>query len=244
MELPLVSVILPTYNRAEYLPDAIESIVNQNYKPIELIIIDDCSTDETQRIIRGYVESFEHITFSRNKTNKERAFSRNAAIALSRGRYIALQESDDISIVNRIQRQVAYMEGHPECGVVGGFIEHMDEQGNSLPYGWHPPHGYLSGPVNRQLMLRCLTCVATPTLFFRRECFNVAGFNTSYIPAEDYQLLCMLSRTFEIHNLPNPPVVRYRNHDAQSDQYVQQFNKKRAYQEELEYERQQCTSLL
>jgi glycosyltransferase involved in cell wall biosynthesis len=230
--IPGVSIILPTYNRASFLSESIYSVLNQNYPKKELIIINDGSTDNTSKILESFKVYF-NVKILKNEINCERAFSRNRAIDICKYDYIALQESDDISIPDRFLRQVAFMEGNNSCGVVGGRIEHIDALGHPID-GWHPPAGYHSGSICRQLMLQGITVVATPTLMFRREVFENYRFEHDYIPAEDWQLLLRISRKWAICNILGKPIVKYRNHSSNSSPKIQQINKHRALLEEIE----------
>lgn len=118
-ERPLISVIMPVYNTKEsFLRESIESILNQTYKKFELIIVDDCSTKPIRDIVSSYHDS--RIQFYQLLENQGASQARNTGINRASGKYIAVQDSDDISRPNRLQAQVLYMESHPDVGVLGG----------------------------------------------------------------------------------------------------------------------------
>jgi len=115
-QTPLVSVVLPVYNGGAYLAESIQSILTQTYTNIELIIIDDGSTDNSSEIVRTFLDP--RIRFT-SQSNQGLPATLNRAIRLSKGKYIARQDADDVSFPMRIQRQVDFFEQNPEYGVVG-----------------------------------------------------------------------------------------------------------------------------
>lgn len=107
-------MVMPTYNRADFLPRSIESILNQTYKNLEFIIVDDGSVDSSLDLIQKYIERDSRIKVLNNGHNRGISFSRNAGLAAARGKYIAVMDSDDYSMPHRLEKQVAFMEEHPE----------------------------------------------------------------------------------------------------------------------------------
>lgn len=134
MNKPLVSVIMPAYNAEKYIDEAILSIINQTYLNWELIIFDDFSTDETRKIIGKYKDA--RIKVFYNEKNRGISVTTNMAISKSQGKYFALLDDDDISIVNRLEVQVEYLENHSEIDVLGGRTIYIDSDGNET--GWSP----------------------------------------------------------------------------------------------------------
>lgn len=114
---PLVSVIMPVYNVEKYIGEAIESVLNQTYQNFELIIIDDCTPDSSMEIARSYADP--RIVLCKNPVNLGLAQARNTGIRASKGDYIAMLDSDDISTPDRLAKQVAYLESHPAIGICG-----------------------------------------------------------------------------------------------------------------------------
>ena len=119
---PLVSVVLLTHNRQEMLPRAIDSILNQTYTNFELIIIDDASTDKTTEILKEYVKRDKRIKVIKNRINSGIAESRNRGLELAKGEYIAWQDGDDVSELNRLSEQVKFMEKHKDIIILGTQI--------------------------------------------------------------------------------------------------------------------------
>ncbi len=116
----MVSVVMLTYKRADMLPQAIESILAQTYKDFEFIILNDGSPDNTDEVIAKYKDP--RIRYYKNAENKGIAFSRNRAASLARGKYIMIMDDDDTSLPERMQKQVEYLETHPETTAVAGQI--------------------------------------------------------------------------------------------------------------------------
>ena len=119
---PKISVVMSCYNRAEYSKLAIESILNQTYKDFEFIIIDDCSTDNTADVIQEYADKDERIVFIKNKQNMDYNYNLRKGFEIAKGEYIARMDDDDISMPERFEKQVEYLDKHPEITVLGTFI--------------------------------------------------------------------------------------------------------------------------
>lgn len=130
MSKPTVSVILPTYNTDFFLHDAIDSILAQTYKDFELIIINDGSTDKTEEIILSYNDP--RIRYIKNETNLKLINTLNKGIDLSRGKYIARMDADDISLPNRLEKEVNFLENHPDLSVVSCFPYNINMEGKVL----------------------------------------------------------------------------------------------------------------
>lgn len=127
-EKPKISVLMPAYNTEKYIVEAIESILNQTFTDFEFIIVDDGSTDKTWEIIQNYAKKDSRIIALRNKENLRISMNRNKLVSLSRGKYIVWQDSDDISIVTRIEKQYKFMEENMEVGICGGWLQFFDKK--------------------------------------------------------------------------------------------------------------------
>ncbi|MCI8465867.1 MAG: glycosyltransferase family 2 protein [Lachnospiraceae bacterium] len=133
---PLVSVIMPAYNGEKYIGEAIESVLNQTYGNLELIVVEDKSTDATPDLIRRYQDSRIRLYF--NDRNQGIAYSTNLGIEKSRGKYIALLDDDDIALERRLEWQVDFLEKHEEIDVLGGRSALIDKDGNFIGYDKEP----------------------------------------------------------------------------------------------------------
>lgn len=114
------------YNAAETLSAAIESVLAQTFEDWEMIICDDCSTDNTQEVLSRYTNKFPQIKLIRNETNKRLAYSLNHCLEYAQGEYIARMDADDMCLPNRLKKQVEFLDSHPEYQVVGGGVQLFD----------------------------------------------------------------------------------------------------------------------
>lgn len=162
MEEKLISVVMPAYNTGKYIKYAIESILNQTYKNFEFIIINDCSTDNTEEVILSYNDH--RIRYFKNEKNLGNNASRNKGNELAKGEYIAIMDSDDVAVPHRFELQFNYLEKHKYIDVVGGFIKFFDKQGAFL---W----SYPGNPDYHQSYLFFKNAVGQPSLMYRRDVF-------------------------------------------------------------------------
>lgn len=122
-----ISVIMGIYNCADTLPAAIDSILAQTYTDWELIMCDDCSTDDTYKVAEEYKNKYpDKIILVRNEVNSRLAFSLNHCLKYARGKYVARMDGDDLSAPNRFEKQIAYLQQHPNIDVVGTFMQRFD----------------------------------------------------------------------------------------------------------------------
>ena len=126
--MPTVSVVIPTYNRALMVKEAIQSVLDQTYSDFEIIVVDDGSTDDTREVVTAFADKVRYVF----QENSGRSNARNRAIHMARGRYIAFLDSDDLYMPHKLDMQVACMEKVPEFGMVYSTAVCIDEQGNDL----------------------------------------------------------------------------------------------------------------
>ncbi|MEW5961324.1 MAG: glycosyltransferase family A protein [Chloroflexota bacterium] len=202
---PLVSVLMPVYNGEPYLQEALESILAQTFTDFEFIVIDDGSTDHTGAILAGYEQRDKRLRVYR-QDNQGLTAVLNWGIDLSLGRYIARMDADDISRPERLARQVAFMEVHPEVGVCGTWVETIGELGGQV---WQYP--VESCTIRCQLLFE--SALAHPSVMLNRELFIGAGlyYNPVYKQAQDYELWVRASQHFALANIP-AVLLRYRLH--------------------------------
>src|SRR6202051_3376812 len=123
--MPLVSAAIITHNRARYLADAITSVLGQTVADLELIVVDDGSTDETADVVAPYLDRIRYVRQER----RGKAAARNAAVEPARGEAIAFCDSDDSWYSDRLERQLAALEQHPDVGMVHGHVDFMRSDG-------------------------------------------------------------------------------------------------------------------
>jgi glycosyltransferase involved in cell wall biosynthesis len=199
----LVSVVIPTFNMGHYLPQAVGSALEQSYPHVEVVIIDDGSTDETQRVVRQWDGDPRVRVFRQAKSGQPAAL--NQGMALSRGNFIALLDADDTWAPHKLARQMPLFKGRPELGVVYSDYERMDGQGRPLPKGSTPMHrGWISGALLIENFVPASTTVV------RRECFERHGaFDVALKRSHDYEMWLRLSVHYQFDFVPDA-TLRYR----------------------------------
>jgi glycosyltransferase involved in cell wall biosynthesis len=194
---PLVSVILPVYNAERFLRMAIESILNQSYRNIELIIVNDCSKDESLNIANEYGKHDSRVIVKSNFVNLKLAKTLNRAISLSNGKYLARMDADDISAPTRIEKQVRAMEENQNIAVVGCDIAIIDENDRAIGF-----RKYLEFDKEIKKKLFFFSPFCHPAIMIRRKAIDSAGvYDHLYNPAEDYELYFRLGAVGNFMNL-------------------------------------------
>lgn len=189
---PGISVIMSVCNGEKYLGEAIESILNQTYTNYEFIIVNDGSTDETFKIIKSYNDN--RIRIVNNETNVGLTMSLNKAIGLARGDYIARQDADDISLPERFEEQIKYLDEHPETVLLGTSIYEIDEHGKVLG------RVVLKAKPGGSLLKR--NHFSHGSTMFRKEVFNkLGGYNALFRYSQDYDLWLRMARCNDVRNL-------------------------------------------
>lgn len=197
---PLISVYMPVWNAATYLPAAIESILSQTFTRFEFIIIDDASTDDSWKIIKKYTRLDKRIRAYKNKINLGVSLTSNIAIAHARCQYLARMDADDISVSNRLEKQLAYLKKHKKTVLVGGQCTLVNEQNQVI--------GTKSFPTNPQ-KVKNMMFWAVPTqqgyMMVNRSLlpkkFN--WYEPSKRSAEEVDLYFQLIKYGDITNLPD-----------------------------------------
>lgn len=129
---PLVSVTIPCYNAEKYVESAVCSIMNQTYKNLEIIITDDCSTDKTFEILQRLAKEDSRIKLYKNETNLKIVKTLNNMIFQANGKYIARMDADDVSLPERIEKQVLFLEQNSDFSFCGTNAYHIDENGKTI----------------------------------------------------------------------------------------------------------------
>ena len=204
MGSPRVSVVLPVYNGEKHLAEAVESILSQTFRDFEFIIIDDGSTDGASDILRRYQQEDDRIRVYPQE-NRGAVAASNRGCQLAQGEYVARMDHDDVSLPERLARQVAYLEAHPEIGVLGTWIQEIDSRG-------------LKREIRRKLTMPrviawglCFeSCLPNPTVMMRRAVIERIGFyGTEALHADDYDLWVRALSVTQLANIPEV-LLRYR----------------------------------
>lgn len=192
---PLVSVIMAAYDAAEHIGEALESVLAQDWRPLEVVVVDDGSTDDTAAIVHRYPD----VVYV-HQDNQGPAAARNTAAARSSGEFVANFDSDDLLPPTRIRDQVGYLLAHPEVGAVFGRQEWLNAP------AW----------MARDSVYGDVDGIPLSSVMFRRDVFfDLGGYDTSFVHGEDMDLLVrMRERGIEYRVVPE--IVLYRRYEASS----------------------------
>jgi glycosyltransferase involved in cell wall biosynthesis len=211
---PLVSVVIPTYNRAKYIAEAVESVLKQTYPYIETIVVDDGSTDDTSRILEDFGDRIEYIRQER----KERSSARNRGIRNAKGEYVAFLDSDDVWCPEKVSEQVRVLKENPEVGAVYTDVEFIDENGKRCTElrQWDGPR---RKRFYEDLMTNNVVTGSTSSVMIRRECLGEGGpFDEAMNACEDLDLYRRIARTYEFREIRSPLVkIRIHRDNTQGD---------------------------
>lgn len=206
---PLVSVIIPTYNRADVLDRAIESVLNQTYENFELIIIDDGSTDKTFEQLAKYESSTKVQTFSIN--NHGVSFARNLGIKKASGEFIAFLDSDDEWLAHKLASQMDYLKNYPEVNWI-----HTEEIWIRNGVRVNPMKKHQKGGGDQFLASIDLCLISPSTVLLKKELLlEEGGFDETYPVCEDYNLWLDLSLKHPIGFISEACIRKYGGHEDQ-----------------------------
>ena len=194
----LVSVVLPVYNGSQYLRQSIESILQQSYRNFELIIINDGSQDDSQKIIDSYSDS---RICAFEQANIGLAATLNKGIGLAKGRWIARQDQDDVSFPERLTKQVHFMNTHPGYAIVGTAAQIWVNETKTDRFHRHP----YSDPELRAGLMFYNHFVHSSVLLDKSVVQSIGGYTTDpeRQPPEDYELWSRIAKQFPVANLPD-----------------------------------------
>jgi glycosyltransferase involved in cell wall biosynthesis len=205
---PTVSVILPVWNGERFLAEAVESVLAQTFEDIELLIVDDGSTDTTSEIADAFARRDGRVHVIRLGRSGI-ADALNAGIARARGRFVARMDADDISHPTRLAKQIAYLESNADCVAVGTAIEVIDEAGEFVGTRTYPAR---HTDITRQMINGLANTLAHPTVVTRTEALlSVGGYRRDRVPSEDLDLWIRLSQIGTLANI-SEHLLRYRRH--------------------------------
>ncbi len=193
---PLVSVVLPVYNCEDYLGEAIESILRQTFSSFEFIIINDGSKDRSAEVIAGFQDERLRVY---DQANQGLAATLNRGISLARGAYIARQDQDDLSYPERLAHQVAHMEAHPDCVLLGTWAQILEVDRPVDRFHRHP----VDEAELRYLMLFNNPFVHSSVMLRKEAVQRIGGYTTDpeRQPPEDFELWSRLSRVGQVANI-------------------------------------------
>ncbi len=224
MNNPLVSVIMPAYNGEKYIGKAIESILNQTYRNWELVIVDDCGCDQTMEIVHGFQD--DRISIIHNEKNEGIAYSRNKAIASSKGKYIAILDDDDVALPERLSLQVRFLEDNPEISVVGGRSYWIDEEDRII----RSVSEALTNPRYIAAVYLFSGCYINCTCTFRRELYDIYNirYQNNMLGMEDVLFWIECSKVAKMSNVEEFVSLHRDHFDRESNKATVDGGIKRA----------------
>jgi len=216
MKKSFVSVIVPTYNRADLISETIESILNQTYKNFELIIVDDGSTDNTEKVIRKFKDN--RIKYIKTDYSGVPARPRNIGIKKAKGEYIAFLDSDDMWLPEKLEKQIKVFQASNETAML--YTRFRTIEGEIISNRIFPENGmYKSGNMFKSIYLRNL--IACSSVMIKRSVLDQVGlFNTdpNLIAIEDADLWLRIALKYNIKCTADLPLLIYRIHSQSISQ--------------------------
>jgi glycosyltransferase involved in cell wall biosynthesis len=207
---PKITVVMPVYNGEKHLDTAIKSILSQTFTNFEFVIVDDGSTDSSVEIINSYQD--QRIKLIQNNVNLGIPTTRNKCLQESSGEYIAVLDCDDYAYPSRLAEQLEFMENNPDFGMVGSWVELMDENGDLTGKVWHEEES------DQRIACRLLfyNYFAHSSILMRRSAIEAVEINgevyrKDYPTAQDYDLWVRISKKFKVWNIPKV-LIKYRVH--------------------------------
>jgi glycosyltransferase involved in cell wall biosynthesis len=193
---PLISVVIAVYNEAGHLQRTLESINQQTLQDFELIIVDDCSTDETWQMLSALQHP--RLKLHRNEQNQGQTASLNTGIGMAAGKYIARHDAQDVSALERFVKQAAFLDANPNVALVGSQVEWIDDSGEVIRYFEYPTgHDAILERMREKNSFghgaAMIQCGALESVGLYREAFLLA---------QDYDLWLRISEQFKVANLP------------------------------------------
>lgn len=212
---PLISVVIPTYNRAAVLLRAVDSVLKQSFKNFELIVVDDGSTDETKELLATFIDSENFLYFKHQ--NRGVSCARNFGVERARGELICFLDSDDEWLPHKLEEQIQFLESHPEHQIVYG--EELWVR-NGKRVNQKNIHKKSGGHIFKECVQQCLIAPSS-VMLSKKLFFEMKGFDESFLVCEDYDLWLKISSLYEIGFIEKPLIIKHGGHaDQLSTKYV------------------------
>lgn len=203
MQKKLVSIVLPVYNGAANLKESIESVLRQTYTNFELIVVNDCSTDNTETVVKEYQEKDSRVKLFNNETNLKLPRSLNRGFEAAEGEYWTWTSDDNIFLSNAIERMVQTLEANPDVGMVYSDYQKIDAEGNIIEENCAEELDWIS----------CTNPIGACFLYTREIALKVGKYNPDMFLAEDYDYWIRILRAGNILFL-RENLYQYRVHDG------------------------------
>ncbi len=214
MKKKLVSVIIPCYNCELYVEQAVRSMMNQTYKNLEIITINDGSSDDTKNILLRLSSEDDRVRYVENEKNIKLIATLNKGLELANGEYIARMDADDISFPTRIEKQVVFLEKNPDIVVLGTNSWHIDESNMIIGHSQMP-----KSDKSIRLYARYASPFIHPSVMLRAEKMKGFYYDVNYIHSEDFKLWIDILVNFKGFNLEERLVAYRYNTDSVSHKF-------------------------
>lgn len=225
MTAPLISIIIPTYNRSHYVQLTIDSALAQTYPNTEVIVVDDGSTDNTEAALQRYGERIRYI----KQENQGESVARNVAIEVSQGECVALLDSDDLWQPDKLEKQSALLQNQPEVGLVSCHVGIVNACGDVVSAGPVHPEQQSDKVSLEALVLN--SPVHASTILVRKECLDeLGGFDTTIRYGEDWDFCLRMASKYQVGFITGPSLAMLRTHgEAQSRYIISQLEAQRRF---------------
>lgn len=205
---PLVSVIIPNYNYAKYVREAIDSALEQTYPNVEIIVVDDGSKDDSPEILKSYGKKIKTVF----QENAGVSAARNNGVRMSQGEFVAFLDADDIWFPEKIEKQIELFGKDKDLGLVHVGVENIDSEGNALD----STTAGLAGRISHEFLLfeRAVVLGGGSGIMIPRKVFDeLGGFDPELMTSADWDLFYRISRRYEVGFVPEI-LLRYRLHGS------------------------------
>ena len=202
--IPIVSIIIPTYNRADLISRSVKSVLNQTFKNFEIIIVDDGSTDDTENVVKSFDDL--RIKYIKCEKNKGACVARNIGIKIAKGKCIAFQDSDDEWLPEKLKKQMNIFKTLPQENIVyTGFWRIKDNKKTYIPLGRVRQK---EGNIYKELLKG--NFISTQTILAKKECFKKAGMFDENLPRfQDWDLVLRLAKYYNFKFIDEPLALCY-----------------------------------
>lgn len=204
----LVSIVMPVYNAGDFLMEAVESLQKQTYKNWELIAVDDCSSDNSLKILKSLAKKDRRIKVFRNKKRLGVSGTANIALSKTKGAFVARMDADDICLPHRLEKQLRFLQKHQEVVAIGGQCDLIDKDGNKMGEKRFPTDSdKVKKMIFSSIPLQQPTLMVNPKLLPQK----FVWYDNRLKTAEEVELLFKLFKYGKVSNLPDT-LLQYRLH--------------------------------
>ena len=206
-----ISVVCTVYNAERYINESLDSILGQTFQEFELILVNDGSTDNSDALLKVYADAHSNVSLLENKYNEGVPVSRNRAMLFASGDYIAIHDADDVSLPERLEREIEYLESHPEITFMGSHAIKIGPKGSIMGSMVYPPKD--TETAFKYITRFKLNPIIDPSSIFKKDTILQNGaysMKPELRTVQDFELWCrLLSRGYLLSNIQEP-LIKYR----------------------------------